>query len=63
MDDNKTFVTTVAIIFGFLALLILSSCQGDMYKNTLMTRNYVACVEAQKDTIINLNCGNFKGVK
>lgn len=63
MNDNESIVTTVAIIVGFLALLILSSCQRDMYKNTRMSRNYIACLEAQKGTPVDLNCGDVKEIK
>lgn len=63
MDDNKSFVSAVALVIAFLSLLVLSSCTKETHRNIAAKEAYVACVEAQKGTPIDLNCGNVKEVK
>lgn len=60
MDDNKSIVSCVFTVFAFLALAVLSSCVKEQHRSFNAKEAYVACVNAQKSTAVDMKCGQDK---
>lgn len=62
-SEDKALASVAVAVCTVLGLLIVSSCSKDQYKSLQAKEAYVACVNAQKSTPVDMDCGGAREIK